>query len=78
MAHNAGMVRKPDILVLVVYTISFDGASGAVIIVDDEGARDIYLHSAGVGDGLLHPRHAPRTLATGIRLRAIGGSHGGT
>jgi hypothetical protein len=67
------MVRKPDILVFVVHAVSLDGAPGAIIVVNDECPRDVDLHGAGVGDGLLHPGHATRALAAGIRLRAVGG-----
>lgn len=77
MAHDTGMVRKPDVLVLVVHPVGFDGTARSWFIVDDECARDVDLDGAGVADRLLHPRHARGALAADISLRRSvgGGSH---
>lgn len=53
MAHHAGVVRKSDILILIVYTLCFDGTPGSWLVVDNESALDVDLDSAGVGDSFL-------------------------
>jgi hypothetical protein len=53
MAHDSGMVRKPDVLVLIMHALGFNGATGAELVVDDKGALDINFNGAGVGNGLL-------------------------
>lgn len=49
-------------------------ALGTGLVVDDEGARDVDLDSARIGDGLLQAGWALATQ-TGVYLRDIGGSH---
>lgn len=74
MAHDACMMRKSDVLVLIVYALCFDGTLGSGFVVDNECARDVDFDSAGIGDGSFQ---AVRTLAAsiGIDLHSFGG-HG--
>jgi len=87
MAHDAGMMRKPDILALVMHALGIYGTSGpgSWFFVDDKCALNIDLDSSGVGD---------RIQVTGAEVRggfvgvlgarsgvkdgrdAIGGRHG--
>lgn len=65
MAHETGVVRKTDVLVLVVDAVAGnDGvgvgvavavaiAVGLLLVVDDKGALDVDLHGARVGDGIV-------------------------
>lgn len=75
MADDTRVVRESDVLVLVVYSISFHGTLRSRFIVDDKRARDVDLDGARVGDGL----QATGTLAARgrvwVRLGTIGRGH---
>jgi hypothetical protein len=73
MAHDASVVRKSNILVFIMHALGLR-ALGTGLVVDDEGARDVDLDGARVGDCLLQAGWALATQ-TGVYLRDIGGSH---
>lgn len=57
MAHHACMMRKPNVLALVMNAIAIRYTVGRWgLVVNDIGTLHVYLDGAGVGDSVLQAR----------------------
>lgn len=82
MADYALVMRQPDILALVMYSVGVDGRLGARLVVDNESALDVDLDGAGIGDrlqpaGTCGLRHAVVRGGDVVRCRSHDGRGGG-